>query len=81
MGFYTTFSNAVYAYSGVEAISVAAAVTQNPRRNIPIAAKRIFYRVGLFYGTFLIIKQVTFSVLTWPDSSFYLYDWTHCSIE
>ncbi|TVY38872.1 Proline-specific permease [Lachnellula occidentalis] len=49
MGFYTTFSNAVYAYSGVEAVSVAAAETQNPRRNIPIAAKRIFYRVGLFY--------------------------------
>ncbi|TVY41205.1 Proline-specific permease [Lachnellula subtilissima] len=49
MGFYTTFSNAVYAYSGVETISVAAAETQNPRRNIPIAAKRIFWRVAIFY--------------------------------
>lgn len=49
MGFYTTFSNAVYAYSGVEGISIAAAETQNPRRNIPIAAKRIFWRVMIFY--------------------------------
>jgi len=49
MGFWTTFSNAVFAYSGVESISVAAAETQSPRRNIPIAAKRIFARVTLFY--------------------------------
>jgi amino acid transporter len=50
MGFWTTFSNAVYAYSGVEGISIAAAETQAPRRNIPIAAKRIFWRVLIFYG-------------------------------
>jgi yeast amino acid transporter len=49
LGFWTTFSNAVYAYSGVEGISLAAAETQSPRRNIPIAAKRIFWRVLLFY--------------------------------
>ncbi len=50
MGFWTTFSNAVYAYSGIEGISMAAAETQAPRRNIPIAAKRIFFRVVIFYG-------------------------------
>ncbi|KAH8602225.1 amino acid permease/ SLC12A domain-containing protein [Bisporella sp. PMI_857] len=49
MGFWSTFSNAVFAYSGVENISLAAAETQAPRRNIPIAAKRIFVRVSLFY--------------------------------
>ncbi|CZR59896.1 related to general amino acid permease [Phialocephala subalpina] len=49
MGFWTTFSNAVYAYSGIENISIAAAETQSPRRNIPIAAKRIFWRVVIFY--------------------------------
>jgi len=52
MGFYTTFSNAVYAYSGIENISLAAAETQSPRRNIPIAAKRIFWRVTIFYGIY-----------------------------
>lgn len=48
-GFWTVFNNAVYAYSGVENISLAASETRNPRRNIPIAAKRIFWRVGIFY--------------------------------
>lgn len=37
IGFWTVFSNAVYAYTGVETISLAAAETRSPRRNIPIA--------------------------------------------
>ena len=37
IGFWTVFSNAVYAYSGVENTSLAAAETRCPRRNIPIA--------------------------------------------
>ncbi|KAF3766562.1 putative amino acid permease [Cryphonectria parasitica EP155] len=49
LGFWKTFGNAVYSYSGVENISMAASETQNPRRNIPIAAKRIFWRVAIFY--------------------------------
>ncbi|KAJ3766365.1 amino acid permease/ SLC12A domain-containing protein [Lentinula raphanica] len=49
LGFWTTFSNAAYSYSGVETIAAAAAETKNPRRNIPKAAKRIFVRVILFY--------------------------------
>ncbi|KAH8685906.1 amino acid permease-like protein [Tricladium varicosporioides] len=56
MGFYTTFSNAVYAYSGIENISLAATETQSPRRNIPIAAKRIFWRVSIFYGEYIILS-------------------------
>ncbi|KAI0016898.1 amino acid permease/ SLC12A domain-containing protein [Xylariomycetidae sp. FL0641] len=49
MGFWTTFNNAIYSYSGIQNITVAAAETQNPRRNIPKAAKRIFVRILLFY--------------------------------
>lgn len=49
LGFWTVFNNAVYAYSGTQNISIAAAETKNPRRNIPIAAKRIFARVAIFY--------------------------------
>lgn len=48
-GFWTVFNNAVYAYSGIENVSLPASETSNPRRNIPIAAKRIFWRVGIFY--------------------------------
>lgn len=50
MGFWTVFSNAAYAYSSIETISMAAAETYAPRRNIPKAAKRVFVRVMLFYG-------------------------------
>ena len=48
-GFWTTFNNALYAYASIESISLAAAETTNPRRAIPMAAKRIFMRIVLFY--------------------------------
>ena len=49
LGFWTTFNSALYSYSGIENITVAAAETKNPRRAIPMAAKRIFVRILLFY--------------------------------
>ncbi|RDW77706.1 amino acid transporter-like protein [Coleophoma cylindrospora] len=49
LGFWTTLNNALYAYSGIENITMAAAETKNPRRAIPMAAKRIFIRILLFY--------------------------------
>ncbi|KZP01294.1 hypothetical protein CALVIDRAFT_543877 [Calocera viscosa TUFC12733] len=58
LGFWATFSNAAYAYSGVESISVAAAETRNPRHAIPRAAKRIFFRVLLFYVLSILIVSM-----------------------
>ena len=49
LGFWTTLNNALYAYSGIENIAVAASETKNPRRAIPMAAKRIFIRILVFY--------------------------------
>lgn len=49
LGFWTTFNNALYAYSGIENITLAAAETRSPRRAIPQAARRIFIRILLFY--------------------------------
>ncbi|KAF7133781.1 hypothetical protein CNMCM5793_005135 [Aspergillus hiratsukae] len=49
LGFWTTLNNALYAYSGMENITVAAAETRCPRQAIPKAARRIFARVFLFY--------------------------------
>ncbi|QSZ37367.1 hypothetical protein DSL72_009465 [Monilinia vaccinii-corymbosi] len=49
LGFWATLNNALYAYSGIENIAVAAAETRNPRRAIPMAARRIFIRILLFY--------------------------------
>ncbi|KAK6076704.1 Dicarboxylic amino acid permease 3 [Seiridium cupressi] len=49
MGFWSTFNSAIYSYSGIETITMAAAEIDCPRRAIPQAAKRIFVRIILFY--------------------------------
>ncbi|EGX88743.1 amino acid/polyamine transporter I [Cordyceps militaris CM01] len=49
LGFWRVLLSAAYAFSNVENVSVAAAETQNPRHNIPKAARRVFWRVLLLY--------------------------------
>ncbi|KAK2589742.1 hypothetical protein QQS21_012581 [Conoideocrella luteorostrata] len=49
VGFWRVLVSAAYAYSNVENISVAGAETKNPRHNIPKAAKRVFWRIFIFY--------------------------------
>lgn len=44
-------ASAAYAFSNVENVTVAAGETEAPRRNIPKAAKRVFWRILLFYST------------------------------
>ncbi len=41
--------NAGFAYAGIEMIAVAAGETEDPRRNIPKAVNRLFWRILLFY--------------------------------
>lgn len=38
-----------FAFGGSEVICVAASETTNPRRNIPKAVRRTFWRVVIFY--------------------------------
>ncbi|WRT64496.1 uncharacterized protein IL334_001428 [Kwoniella shivajii] len=49
LGFWSVMINAVFSFAGVESVAMAAAETQNPRRSIPRAVKRVFARVTLFY--------------------------------
>lgn len=42
-------TSAVFSFAGVESLAMAAAETQNPRRNIPKACKKVFARVLIFY--------------------------------
>ncbi|KAK4867383.1 hypothetical protein LT330_000893 [Penicillium expansum] len=49
LGVWTSMNNALYAYSGIETITVAAAETKSPRQAIPQAAKRVFIRILVFY--------------------------------
>ncbi|KAJ3573964.1 hypothetical protein NP233_g2089 [Leucocoprinus birnbaumii] len=53
LGFWATLTNALFAYIGTELIGVTA---ENPRKNIPIAIRRTFFRILVFYvgGVFVI---------------------------
>ncbi|KAI0150273.1 amino acid permease/ SLC12A domain-containing protein [Xylariaceae sp. FL1272] len=49
LGYWSVMSGAVFSFAGVESLAVAAAETQNPRRAIPAACKRVFIRIVVFY--------------------------------
>lgn len=49
LGYWAVMTNAVFSFAGVESLAMAAAETQNPRRNIPKACKKVFARVLIFY--------------------------------
>lgn len=48
-GFFATLANAAFSYGGVEMVAVAAGEAENPRKNIPKAVKRVFWRILFFY--------------------------------
>jgi len=56
LGFWSTLTNALFAYIGTELIGVTVGEAENPRRNIPIAIRRTFWRILVFYvgGVFVI---------------------------
>ncbi|KAJ5743209.1 hypothetical protein N7533_010311 [Penicillium manginii] len=49
LGCWSSFYNAVYAYSGIQNVTAAASELRAPRRSIPKATKRIFIRIFAFY--------------------------------
>ena len=49
LGLFSTLVDAAFAYGGVEIVAVAAGEAENPRRNIPKAVRRVFWRILFFY--------------------------------
>ncbi|KAI0010469.1 proline-specific permease [Xylariaceae sp. FL0662B] len=49
LGYWSVMTSAVFSFAGVESLAMAAAETQNPRRAIPAACKRVFFRIVIFY--------------------------------
>lgn len=49
LAFWATFINAAFSFLGTEIVALAAAEAENPRRNVPKAIRRVFYRILLFY--------------------------------
>ncbi|KAJ9645445.1 hypothetical protein H2204_001024 [Knufia peltigerae] len=49
LAFWKIFISATFSYGGSEMVVIAAGETENPRRNIPKAVRRVFWRVAIFY--------------------------------
>ncbi|KAK3180602.1 hypothetical protein K4F52_008068 [Lecanicillium sp. MT-2017a] len=49
LGFFSTLVNAAFSFGGVEMVAVAAGEAADPRRNIPKAVRRVFWRIIFFY--------------------------------
>lgn len=76
LGFWSTLTNALFAYIGTELIGVTVGEAQAPRKNIPIAIRRTFFRILIFYvgGVFVIglivpstdqVRQMTLNQTLW----------------
>lgn len=56
LGFWSTLTNALFAFIGTELIGVTVGEAEAPRKNIPRAIRRTFWRIVIFYiGGVLII--------------------------
>lgn len=49
LAFFKVFVQATFAYGGSEMCVIAAGETVDPRRNIPKAVRRVFWRILMFY--------------------------------
>ncbi|OAA48972.1 amino acid permease [Beauveria brongniartii RCEF 3172] len=49
LAFWKVFIQATFSYGGSEMVVVASGETEDPRRNIPKAIRRVFWRILLFY--------------------------------
>ena len=49
LAFWKVFIQATFSYGGSEMVVVAAGETENPRRNVPKAVRRVFWRILVFY--------------------------------
>ncbi|RWA10220.1 hypothetical protein EKO27_g4871 [Xylaria grammica] len=55
LGYWSVMTGAVFSFAGVESLAMAAAETQNPRRAIPAACKRVFFRIIVFYVLAIVV--------------------------
>lgn len=60
-GFCSVFTSAAFAFAGTELIGLAAAESHNPRRDMPKAAKQVFFRIMLFYVASLLVVTLIVS--------------------
>ena len=66
-GFCTVFVTASFAYTGTELTGLAAAETENPRKEIPKASKQVVWRIAFFY----IVNLFIVGLIVPADSELY----------
>ncbi|EHL01396.1 putative Arginine permease [Glarea lozoyensis 74030] len=49
VGFWSVLIQAGFSYQGTELVGIAAGETENPRKNVPAAIKKTFYRILFFF--------------------------------
>ncbi|KAM0755033.1 AAT family amino acid transporter [Meredithblackwellia eburnea MCA 4105] len=49
LAFWSTFVKAAFSFLGTEIVALTAGEAENPRRNVPKAIRRVFYRILVFY--------------------------------
>ncbi|KAH8929887.1 amino acid permease [Atractiella rhizophila] len=56
LSFWSVFTQAAFSFLGTEIVALTAGEAANPRRNVPKAIRRVFWRILLFYvlGVFII---------------------------
>jgi len=59
LGFWSTMISAAFAYGNVQVVAIAGAETQKPRSSIPLALKRTFARVVVFYVASIFVISLT----------------------
>ena len=59
LGIWSTMIYAAFAYGNVQVVAIAGAETRNPRRSIPKALKRTFFRVVAFYVASIFVISLT----------------------
>ncbi|KAH8701576.1 putative amino acid transporter [Talaromyces proteolyticus] len=62
LAFFKVFISATFAYGGSEMVVVAAGETENPRRNIPKAVRRVFWRIAIFYVLSIFLIGIPFVI-------------------
>ncbi|KAF8160937.1 amino acid permease/ SLC12A domain-containing protein [Crassisporium funariophilum] len=59
LGFWSTMILAAFAYGNVQVVAIAGAETRDPRKAIPNALKRTFFRVVFFYVASILVISLT----------------------
>ncbi|KAL1412631.1 hypothetical protein Q8F55_000378 [Vanrija albida] len=71
LAFFSVFTQAAFSFIGTEIVATTLGEAQNPRRTVPRAIKRVFYRLVIFYvlGIFFISVLVPYTDSRLLDSS------------